>query len=68
MSYGRLRDERQVRAAIEEQERRRRQAQQEDVRIENGRRLILRSPNGNFWSITVDDAGALTATDLGPTL
>lgn len=68
MSYGRLRDERQVRAAIEEQERRRRQAQQEDVRIENGRRLILRSPDGHFWSLGVDNTGALTTTDLGPTL
>ena len=37
----------------------------EDVRIDGGRRLVLRSPDGHYWSITVDSAGVLLSTDLG---
>jgi len=29
-----------------------------------GTRLILRSPDGSRWSVTVDDAGVLSATAL----
>ena len=29
-----------------------------------GARLILRSPDGTRWNVTVDDAGAITATAL----
>ena len=28
------------------------------------RRLILQSPNGNLWSVTVSNAGVLSATAL----
>lgn len=34
-----------------------------DVEIGNGR-LILTSPNGARWSITVSNAGAISATSL----
>jgi hypothetical protein len=40
----------------------------DDVILGDGRRLILRSPNGHFWNVTVDNLGALTATDMGTTL
>lgn len=29
---------------------------------------VLQSPNGNFWRVVVDDAGALSADDLGAAL
>lgn len=29
--------------------------------------VVLASPNGHFWRLTVDNAGALTTTDLGTT-
>lgn len=32
------------------------------------RRLILRSPDGHYWSVKVDNAGALGTTDLGTKL
>jgi hypothetical protein len=35
----------------------------QDVEI-GSRRLILTSPDGSRWSVTVSDAGALTATAL----
>jgi len=31
-------------------------------------RLILRAPNGNFWAVTINDAGALSATNLGASI
>ena len=36
-----------------------------DVVAVDPRRLILRSPDGHFWSVTVDDAGVLGTVDLG---
>lgn len=51
----------QVQAVQQEQ---RRQAGS-DVVIADDRRLILRSPNGHFWALTVGDTGTLAATDLG---
>lgn len=36
----------------------------QDVELGVKERLILRSPSGARWSITVSDAGALTATAL----
>ena len=35
----------------------------EDVEVSPGR-LIIKSPNGNRWSITVSNAGAVSATAL----
>jgi hypothetical protein len=64
----RLGDERATRAALAEHDRRLRRAENEDVIIGDGKRLILRSPNGHFWSVTVDDLGALSTTDMGTSL
>lgn len=36
----------------------------ENVELAPGEQLILRSPNGARWSITVSNAGALSATAL----
>jgi hypothetical protein len=33
-----------------------------DVELARGERLILRSPDGSRWSVTVDNAGALSTT------
>lgn len=32
------------------------------------RRLILQSPNGTYWEVSVDDTGALSTTSLGDSL
>jgi hypothetical protein len=61
----RLGTERLTRAALDEHSRRLRRAEDNDVLIGDGRRLIVRSPNGHFWNITVDDAGVIAATDMG---
>lgn len=37
---------------------------QADVEIVTPQRLILRSPNGNRWQITVSNVGVLVATAL----
>lgn len=64
----RLNDERSIRAAVDANARRLSQAENNDVIMGDGRRLILRSPNGHFWNITVGDTGTLTAVDMGTTL
>jgi hypothetical protein len=61
-------DEHRTRAAVDDLDRRLSQQETADVRIEAGRRLVLRSPNGHFWSVGVDNLGALTTTDLGTSL
>jgi hypothetical protein len=68
MQSNRLNDERSIRAATDGLARRLKQAENNDVIIGDGRRLILRSPNGHFWNVTVGDTGTLTATDMGTTL
>jgi hypothetical protein len=40
-------------------------SKREDVVVEDPRRLFLRSPNGTYWQISVTDAGAITATNMG---
>jgi hypothetical protein len=57
--------ERQTRAAIDEHDRKLKRLERDDVLIGDGKRLIVRSPNGHFWNITVDDTGLIAATDLG---
>lgn len=37
----------------------------EDVVIDADRRLLLRSPSGTYWAITVNDAGGLSTTNVG---
>lgn len=36
-----------------------------DVMIINPRRLILQSPDGHYWSLSISNVGALTTNDLG---
>jgi hypothetical protein len=60
--------DRQTRNALSDHDRRLRRNADEDVIIGDGRRLIVRSPNGHFWNITVDNAGAITAIDMGTSL
>lgn len=36
-----------------------------DVICVDERRLVLRSPDGHFWQVTVDNTGALGTVDLG---
>ena len=35
-----------------------------DVELGPNERIIMRSPNGTRWAITVDDAGAISAAAL----
>jgi hypothetical protein len=56
---------RELNAELTQLERQQRIASQSDAIFEYPRRLILRSPDGNHWQVTVDDAGALAAVSLG---
>lgn len=51
-----------LRRALEQEDRRNRKAGA-DVEI-GGERLVLRSPDGARWSVTISDAGVLSATSL----
>lgn len=61
-------DPRVQRDQLEQARRELQRQREEDVRIEEDRRLVLRSPDGTYWSVTVNDAGALATTNLGTTL
>jgi hypothetical protein len=51
-----------VRRALEQEDRRNRKI---GADVEMGReKLVLKSPNGNRWAITVSDAGVVGATAL----
>lgn len=40
----------------------------DDVIVDdNSKGLVLRSPDGNYWRVTVSNLGALSATSLGAT-
>lgn len=57
-----VRNEAQTRQSIEAADKQNRKSLQD---VEIGRqRLILKSPDGSRWSITVDNLGALSATAL----
>lgn len=53
---------------FDRQSRANRAAAEADVIADNGRRIMVRSPNGHYWSITVSDAGVVSAVDQGTTL
>lgn len=55
-----------IRQRVDDTERAHVRTAQEDVVIDVPRRLILRSPNGTHWSVTVDDAGKLFTLNMGP--
>ena len=61
-----VRDIRGLNDQLERQRRKGRELEQNDVVLDNERRLLLRSPDGNYWSITISNAGALIATNVGP--
>ncbi len=60
------RDTNRLRQRADAADRLRDRERREDVVIEDPRRLFLRSPNGTYFAITVDDAGKLSATNMGP--
>ena len=60
------RDTNRLRQRADEADRSRDREKREDVVIEDPRRLFLRSPNGTYFAITVDDTGKLSATNMGP--
>lgn len=68
MSVSRIESERQLRGEFEKVRSDQRRASEEDVIIEHPRRLFLRSPDGHFWQLGVDNAGTITATDVGTSL
>lgn len=47
-----------------EQEIERAHKRNQDVELAGGTRLILKSPDGTRWSITVSNAGAISATSI----
>lgn len=51
-----------MRRALEQEDRRNRKAGA-DVEI-GSERLVLKSPNGTRWSVTVSNAGVVSATSL----
>lgn len=53
---------------LDSADRKRRQDVEGDVVIDGPRRLLLRSPNGTYFSIGVSDAGVLTTTNMGTRL
>ena len=57
-----------MREAIEDQRKRQRQQEDGDVIVEYPLRLMLRSPHGTFWAVTVDDSGALSTVNMGTSL
>jgi hypothetical protein len=61
---GRVNSERLLRAELVEQRRRIARAEQEDIVIANGRRLLIQSPNGTMWSIGFTDEGILTTDEV----
>lgn len=60
-----LTDPRQVREEMDRMRRNQRDQNEGDVIIEYPRRLLLRSPNGKYWAISVSNAGVLSASDAG---
>lgn len=51
--------------SIDDMRRDTRRRDQEDILIDGTRRILLRSPDGHYWSLGASDAGALTLTDVG---
>ncbi len=63
-----INNERQLRAELEDTKRKQMRLENEDQVVEFPRRLLLRSPNGTYFAITVDNAGALSAINVGTKL
>lgn len=43
------------------------QGHKNDIIINDERYLMIRSPNGHYWAISVSDAGVVSAVDKGTT-
>jgi len=65
---GSIEDVRSLTAQVDRQARAQRGAEEGHVIIDGARELKIRSPNGTYWGIRVDNAGALSTVDLGSTL
>lgn len=63
-----LRDVQSLQSSLARQQRQAAADAQEDVVIDGERRLLLRSPNGTYFGLTVDNAGALSTVNLGTSL
>lgn len=59
------RDNDRLRQRADASDRTRSRDNQADVVIEDPRRLFLRSPNGTYFAVTVNDAGALSTVNMG---
>jgi hypothetical protein len=59
------RDNDRLRQRADANDRTRNRDNQADVVIEDPRRLFLRSPNGTYFSVSVDDAGTLSTVNMG---
>lgn len=58
-------DQRALERALSDMRAEMRRLAESDVLASGDRRLVLRSPDGHFWSVTVGDDGALSTVDLG---
>jgi len=56
-------DESQHRSIVEQALKNMRSAN-EDVEIKRNQRMIMRSPNGTRWSVTIDDTGVISTAAL----
>ncbi len=65
---GAVRDLRTAERRLSATDARVRAATEADVVIDGPRRLMLRSPDGTYWAVSVDNAGALATTNMGTTL
>ena len=61
-------DVRGLTASAERLQRDQRQAAEADVVIDGPRALKLRSPNGTYYALVVDDAGVLSTVNVGTSL
>jgi hypothetical protein len=60
-----INDQRQLREELGRSNRRQRALEQDDIVVEHPRRIVLRSPNGHYWAISIHDDGTLAASDVG---
>lgn len=61
-------DTNRLRQRADEADRRASRAAREDLIVEMPRRLFMRSPNGTYWQVSVDDTGKLVTTNVGDRL
>jgi hypothetical protein len=62
------RDANRLRQRADESDRARARDLQNDVVIDGPRRLLLRSPGGTYFAVTVSDAGVLSTVNMGSKL